>query len=354
MLKVTRRGIVVGSLAASAVHVLPRAGIAAQDSFSLSSFIPSGATLADYTQVFAEAISEAARLKVGRIFVPAGTFPVNGIKLLNGIVIEGAGRNATTISAIEGFTDSLVTLDSGPVLNAGLRNVSLSGGTTAKATNPGQWAMRLKSSAATTGKAHGGLWWSLFENVSANGFDKGIWFEGGGGDYLLPHQFVSLRDLVVYGNEASTGPGLRMSGQVNQFMFSQIHLDRFQTGTLEIVESPDGKASPKLHHFDVATMQGAEQAVTIAGGHNISFTNCWFEQNDAAILVRPKSFGISITGCRFANSGKKQGAVVFEKGASGSVFGNVFAGPYTKRSLNIADIAAVAASDNIFIWGAKE
>lgn len=348
----TRRGVVLLGVGTAVAGIHPVR--AQEENLSLKSFVPAGPAPADYTDIFAKALAEASRRNLGELFVPPGRYPLRKLVLPNGVVIKGAGKQATVLIALASEEDSLVSLASGPVQHAGLKSLSIVGGTMEKSINPGQWALRLIAQPAKTGKAHGGLWWSSFEDLRISNFEHGIWLDGGVDSYLLPHQYISFRDIGLYGWHRSPGPAVRMSGQVNQLVVSQVHMNGWRDIGLEIVKSSTGKTSPKLHHYDVVTIEQTGRAVIIDGAQNIQFTTCWFEQDASGILVRDGSVGIGVAGSRFANTGKKDAAVVFEDGATGNVTGNIFAGADTKQSIRVKTSENVEVTRNNVIWGARE
>jgi hypothetical protein len=349
---ITKRKLMLG-IGAGTLHGAYGRQVRAGGIVSFSDFVGTK-KLDDYTELFQEALDQVSRRKAGVLLVPPGIYPLNTIKLPTGVVIEGAGRSATILSARVSEENGFVTLEPGPILNSGLRRLTLRGGTPLAPTNKGQWGARLISSAKPTGKPHGGLWWSVFQEVSIESFDNGFWLESGGDNYLLPHQFGSMRDVVIYGNRESPGPGFRLTGQVNQFDYSQLHIDNFHKVGIELLQSSSGKTSPKLHHFDMTTVQSADVAVSVVGAHNVSLSNCWFEGNGRGVYVYKDSFGISVRDSRFANSGKTGPAIEFEDGATGVIAGNVFAGRDTIKTAAVPTDGRVLVENNTTIWGANE
>ncbi|WP_222183685.1 right-handed parallel beta-helix repeat-containing protein [Geminicoccus harenae] len=309
----------------------------------------------DDTESIQTAISKTHDGKKGIIYLPAGRYFIRNLTLKSGVSLQGAGRGATVLEAIPSDHPALITIDPGPVLHAGISRLSLRGGVDGEATNPEQWAVAFAATPESEGKAHGGLWWSKIEEVSVIDFDRGLNFSGGQSDYMLPHQFVTIRDVNILMGHLSPGPHLKLEGQVNQFLFQQVYLDaRERCGgcAVQLLQSASAITSPKLHHFDTVTIQNVSRAVEMKGAHNVTFTNCWFENVGEGLVVEDGSTGVTITGCRFANVGGLGAGLKFASGTVGRAVGNVFAGAQTNHGIHVADEAAVESEGNTAIWGA--
>jgi hypothetical protein len=325
--------------------------------FSIFDVEPNAGKSIDNTKAFDRAIELASREGIGTIWIPPGEYPIRSLRLRGGVILRGSGRGATVISALASSEPAIVTLDEGPVLYSGLSGLTLQGGSVEKATNPGQWGMQLKAAPAPQGRPHGGLWWSHFEDVGVNNFDRGIALEGGGKSYLLPHQFFSMRDMQVIMPMSAVGPNLLLSGQVNQGMFQQIHFDSLSTlvsSAIHLMRDSSGEVGPGLHHFDLCTVQSVPLGFLIDSAQNITISNTWFENDGAGVHVLKDSFAINILQNHFANAGQDAPAIRFDDGTSGSVRENLFAGPRTRGTVEIARSAKVQCDDGTIIWGAQK
>lgn len=319
----------------------------------------------DITKTLNRALQLAQERKIGEVVLPAGEYLVQSIALHSRVKLKGLGRGSTRLKAMPGNEGPFITLGNGPILHTAIEGMTLVGGTPAAATNPSQWAIDLEAKPVPGSKpANGGLWWSFIQDVQIIGFSKGIRLQGGAvpGNYQLPHQFLSFRDFVVFLSKDATGPALKLAGQVAQLSFDQCHFDHnggigditlIEIGKVGESQSANGP-EPTLVRFNVCTFQSVRQAVEIAGGQNISFASCWFEQLFAGIRVTDNSVGVTIEDCRFANAARNRPAIEFEGKSHGSISSNVFAGAQTKVSIRVAPECKVAQSNNIQTLGAGE
>lgn len=334
---------------------------------NITDIISSKQPMADYTEVFEAAILKQHRNRLGDLYVPAGVWPLRTLTLRDFVRLRGAGRNATILKALPSDAPGFITLATGPVRSSGLSNLSLDGGSPDKATNPNQWAISLISRAEQQAEIpNGGLWSSEFDGITIYNFSRGIELVGDRTrKYMLPHQFLSFRNIVSQLSKDLVGPILRVAGQVDQVMFQQClfdHWKRSLTKDFELQSSAlcvelgevGGENMPLAIHFDVCTFQSCRQAVEIAMAQNVLFTSCWFEELAKGIIVAKDGVGISILDCRFANAAAQGAAVQFSAGASGRIQGNVFAGKRTRQSIIVESGADVSVDANRLEWGAGE
>ena len=319
----------------------------------------------DITKTLDRALQVALERNIGEVLLPAGEYLVESIRMRSRVKLKGLGRGSTRLKATPGYEGSFITLSDGPIIHTALEGMTLVGGTPLAATNPSQWAIDfVAQSAGGSPKGNGGLWWSAIQDVQIIGFSKGVRMQGGAipGNYQLPHQFISLRDFVVFLSKDATGPALKLAGQVAQFVFEQCQFDHNGgVGDLTLVEiGRVGESStatgpePSLLRFVVCTFQNASQAVVMVESQNISFDSCWFEQLQGGIQVGKDSVGTAISDCRFANVGSARPAVEFLENAHGTISSNVFAGSRTRFSIRVAPESRVAMSNNIQTLGAGE
>jgi hypothetical protein len=323
--------------------------------FSLHDVEPRAGKSLDNTEAFAKAIEVVHQRRLGTLWIPPGEYPLRTLQLRDCVVLRGAGRESTILQALAGNDPGLVTIEQGPVRHTGLASLTLRGGTREKAKNEQQWALRVVARAAPFGYPHGGMWYSRFEDLSIEYFDRGISLEGGGNTYLLPHQFFSMRDMLVDLPRSASGPSLLMSGQVAQGLFQQCLFDSaglLNAPAIHLRLDEGGHLAPSLHHFDVCTIQTARLGVLIEQAQNITISNSWFENDHAGIQVAQGSYGINITGNRFANAGESAPAITFEQDTTGTIDGNVYAGDRTRETTHIASDAKVSRDGGTSIWGA--
>jgi hypothetical protein len=346
-----------------AMHVpsLVSRPVAAADSrspqmwLSLHDVEPRAGKSLDNTEAFARAIEAVHQRRLGTLWIPPGEYPLRSLQLRDCVAVRGAGRESTVLQALAGNDPGFVTIQRGPVRHTGLVGLTLRGGTREKAKNAQQWALYVVARAAPSGHPHGGMWYSGFEDLNIENFDRGISLEGGGNNYLLPHQFFSMRDIVVDLAKSASGPSLSMSGQVAQGLFQQCLFDGaslLDKPAIHLRPDNGGDVAPALHHFDVCTIQTARLGILIEQAQNIALSNCWFENVHASIRVAPGSYGISITGNRFANAGEAAPAITFEPDTSGTISGNVYAGDRTREPAHVASDAKVSGDGGTSIWGA--
>jgi hypothetical protein len=319
----------------------------------------------DITVALDRALQTAQDHQIGELVVPAGDYLVRSVRMRNGVKLKGLGRGSTRLNATPDNAGSFVVLSNGPVIQTAIEGMTLQGGTPTAATNPSQWAIDFEAKPVPGSvPAHGGFWWSFIQDVAVHGFSKGVRFQGGAvpGNYMLPHQFVSFRDLVVYLSQDAQGPALKIAGQVAQFAFDQCHFDHTngiadftlveigRVGNTSTATGPE----PSLLRFNVCTFQDARLAIAMVETQNVSFESCWFEQLQGGIQVGKNCVGVTISGCRFANAGSIEPAVSFLENAHGTVSTNVFAGSQTKSSIHVAPTSRVALSNNIQTLGAGQ
>jgi hypothetical protein len=334
-----------------------KAATAPASFFSLYDVEPHAGPSIDNTAAFANAIEIAHEQRLGTVWIPAGRYPLRTVQLRDAVVIRGAGRDATVLEALRGDEVALVTIAPGPVRYTGLVGLSLRGGQREKANNPRQWAIRLVASPAPVGYPHGGMWNSCFSDIEIMDFDRGIALEGGEEGYLLPHQFFSMRDMVVDLAGSAIGPHLEMTGQVAQGLFQQCLFDSARAvdgPAIHLGSRSTGQHAPCLHHFDICTVQSAQLGFLMEGAQNVTISNCWFENDRSGVKIGPHSYGINLTGNRFANAADAAPAIEYADDTTGTIQGNLFAGVRTRQQMRISMNARVSNDQGTSIWGAGQ
>jgi hypothetical protein len=296
-------------------------------------------------------IDVAAAQGGGVINLPSGRLPVLPFVLKSGVILRGTGKGATNLVCVGSGTDAAVSLGAGPIRYAGLQSLSI----TNDSRNCGI-GLKFVSQPSASGKAHGGLWWSAFSDLEILGFDCGLSLEGGGGNFLLPHQFVTFERIYIRGTGAASS--VQLKGQVNQVRFrdSMFELDRQASKSkfsmIDISEaSSRGDPAPKVITFDQCTFQQAAVALSASRVQGLQISSSWFENNGISVTVSD-TIGLSIEGCRFANAGDMGAAVQLLGRSQGSEKNNVYAGEKTQSSLKI-DGASRLSTDSVAVWGAK-
>ena len=360
---ISRRGLLYGLLSYTIPFPSAIAAVDRSRPLLLSDVAEGIKPSTDITQALDRALQTAKEHNIGEVVIPAGEYLVRSIVMRSRVKLKGLGRGSTRLRAVPGYTGSFIVLGEGPIIHAAIEGMTLVGGTPAVATNPSQWAIDLEAKAvARSTPPHGGLWWSFIQDVQIIGFSRGVRLQGGAipGNYMLPHQFLSFRDFVVFLSKDATGPALKLSGQIAQLAFEQCHFDHSGgIGDLTLIEIGrvgDSSAStgpePSLVRFNVCTFQNVRQAAAMVESQNISFDSCWFEQLSGGIKVGMNNVGIAIANCRFANAGSEQPAIEFMGNSHGTVSSNVFAGPRTRFSIRVASESRVALSNNLQTLGA--
>lgn len=354
-----------GLVAAAIAPLVAKSEIASSRPLALQDVAEGIKPGADITEPLEKALALAQLQNIGEVLLPAGEYLVKSIKMISKVKLKGLGRGSTRLKVVPESSGPLIVLGNGPIIYTAIEGVTLVGGTPSAAINPGQYAINLEAKPiAGSTPANGGLWWSYIQDVAIIGFSRGIRVQGGAvpGNYQLPHQFISVRDLVVFLSKDATGPALKLTGQVAQITFEQCHFDHNGgIGELTLVEigrvgeSKTAKGpEPSLLRFSVCTFQSARQGVVMAGSQNIAFESCWFEQLQGGILAGKNSVGTLISGCRFANAASVRPAIEFVDDAQGTVSSNVFAGSRTMASIRVSPAGRVAQSNNIQTLGASQ
>jgi len=363
--RTSRRGFVSGLLSSVACLSSAQAALDGSTPLLLNEVAEGIRPGTDITAALDRALQTAQDHQIGEVVVPAGDYLVRSVRMRNRVKLKGLGRGSTRLKATPGNAGSFVVLSNGPVIETAIEGMTLEGGTPMAATNPSQWAIDFEAKPVPGSvPAHGGFWWSFIQDVDVMGFSKGVRFQGGAvpGNYLLPHQFVSFRDFVIYLSQDAQGPALKLAGQVAQFAFDQCHFDHtngigdftlVEIGRVGTTSSATGP-EPSLLRFNVCTFQDARLAIAMVEAQNVSFESCWFEQLQGGIQVGKNCVGVTISGCRFANAGSVEPAISFLENAHGTVSTNVFAGSQTKSSVQTAPTSRVTQSNNIQTLGAGQ
>ena len=356
-----RRSFIGAAMAAFAAASVARASPGSM--LALDEAYPRLRSTIDITDPLQDAIMEAKRKGLGGVLIPSGEFKCRSLTLPSKVRLLGAGKGATRLRTIASDENAFITIEEGPIIRSGIEHITLVGGTPETATNPRQWALEITARPKEGEKiTHGGWWWSKLDTVDIVSFGHGINLAGDtSSKFLLPHQFLSFRDMAILLSQDAAGPAVRMTGEDNQFVFQQCVFDRSggmgpEGSTLVEIGDPGllslGGAGPILLLFQMCTFQHADQAVAIRGSQNITFDTCWFEQLNSSILATERALGIHIRSSRFANAAKLRPAIEFSASTAGSIQTNMFVGAETAVPYKIDEDADVDVLGNISTLGA--
>jgi hypothetical protein len=314
----------------------------------------------DITTFIEAAENAAISMKESDILFPGGKFSARRMVLKNGLRWVGKNRETTMMKPLAANWDGkgFVQMAPGPVVYAGISNMTFAGGAQSAtgAINPGQYAWELIAALPPAGSTqHGGLWNCTFERVKLTNWDRYIKLQGTiTTDYNLPHQYNTFRDIDIHGWTFKPGPALHFIGQVNQGLYNNVRINGVNLGFL-LEHAPDlAQVSPKVHQFNVLTVEDCAQVGIIRGAHLINFDTDWFEKTDHGIVVERDSFNITIQGSRFSNVGRLSAAIKFIGNATGTVEDNSFQGGQLTNARDYANPANVRDEGNTLEWGAMD
>ena len=180
----------------------------------------------DWTLATATAQAYLMGLSKGIIYYPAGKYPHRFISRVGGVSLEGEGARATAITSLPVTTTDdfgLVEIGAGPVSGSHIRGMSFYGSATtdhnAAPVNANQWGWYFKAK-WDVGYQHGGLWFSIHDDVQVVNFNKGLWSRGGYtiNNYQRPNQFLQFRNVFI--QVPNGGRAIYLTGQHGQVEFS--------------------------------------------------------------------------------------------------------------------------------------
>ena len=252
----------------------------------------------------------------GGINVNPGIYVVSTLTLKSNVSISGDNRQKTQFIAKSGTSESMLTLDSGPIVNLRMENLWLKG-----VENTDQHCMHFD--ATVDGTSTGGLWYGYFKDIVISNFDGHcIWLKGGATSNNLPHQFNRFDGVSAVTNGYAANRALLMTGQVAQSTFINCRFDGAGIGsgsTLNIEStrqytngsisggkslggSSDGNNAPTLNNFITCTSQSADKAFYIELGQGTYINACWFENLQHCIEAVATTDALYVSKCRFANA----------------------------------------------------
>ncbi|MCB9202273.1 MAG: hypothetical protein H6604_04395 [Flavobacteriales bacterium] len=250
------------------------------------------------------------------VYIPNGTYYVKKLTLKSGVKLIGESLEETIINSICDENPYLIDMADGVVRDIQIKNITFNVDTNdSNYNNSNKGCMHFEAKPSTT-SVSGGLWSSIFKNIRIIRF-KGhsIYFEGGGGgsNYLLPNQFITLENVTAERGKMLTqnespfieSNSLRITGTCFQFSFTNCNFDGGPY-IFNADQTPNRKVNginvhigPKRHQqnndevffpaditFNTCGFGGGEYAFFIDGSENITIMNSWFENFERAILIK--------------------------------------------------------------------
>jgi hypothetical protein len=180
----------------------------------------------DWTLATASAQAYLFARNKGVIQYPAGQYPHKYILRVPGVSLEGEGSYSTYFTAlpyVKAGTYGMVEIVAGAVSGSHMKGIHIMGsasvGHNNPPVNPLQWGCYFKAQWDVSYQ-HGGLWFSIHDDVRVSNFNKGLWSRGGYtiANYQRPIQFLQYRNFFV--QVPNGGEAIRMTGQHGQIEFS--------------------------------------------------------------------------------------------------------------------------------------
>lgn len=279
--------------------------------FEFAKFIPERTGLpSTWDWTLATVSAQAYLLSVGKGIVcyPAGQFPHKNIVRVPGVSLEGEGAYATFFTALPDTRPEpygYVEIAAGPVSGSHIRGICFMGSATtahnAPPVNPTQWGGYFKAQ-WDGGYQHGGLWFSIHDDVRVLNFNKGLWTRGGYtiNNYKRPIQFLQFRNCFIQVPDG--GRALYMTGQHGQIEFSGGSAegsDGLVAATaIEIGMDPD----PATMADNAAIGQGESTAdvagtgTSVQAPYNVNFSNSFSIQKSRKGIVAKNCRQVSVRG----------------------------------------------------------
>lgn len=279
--------------------------------YEFAKYIPSrvGAP-STWDWTLATAAGQAYLLSRGKgiLFYPAGVYPHQYIIRVGGVSLEGEGARATAITALPVSTAGdfgLVQIGAGPVSGSHIRGMSFYGSATtdhnAAPVNAGQWGCYFKAQ-WDAGYQHGGLWFSIHDDVQVVNFNKGLWSRGGYtiNNYQRPNQFLQFRNVFI--QVPNGGRAIYLTGQHGQIEFSGGSgegSDSMVADTcIEIGMDPNpatmaDNAAPGMGEN---TADVAGTGTSVQAPYNVNFSNSFSIQKSRKGIVAKNCRQISVRG----------------------------------------------------------
>lgn len=279
--------------------------------FEFAKYIPSRVGLpSNWDWTLATAAGQAYLLSRGRgvLSYPAGMYPHQYITRVVGVSLEGEGARATAITALPVTRPGdfgLVEIGPGPVSGSHIRGMSFYGSLTtehnAPPVNPNQWGCYFKAQ-WDAGYQHGGLWFSIHDDVQVFNFNKGVWSRAGytTNNYKRPNQFLQFRNFFI--QVPNGGEALRMTGQHGQIEFSGGSAEGSDGMVAALCMKLDWDPDPATMADNAAPGQG-ESTTHVAGvgsavqsPYNVNFSNSFSIQKSRKGIYARNCRQVSVRG----------------------------------------------------------
>jgi len=279
--------------------------------FEFAKYIPSrsGAPSTwDWTLATAAAQAYLSTRSKGIIFYPAGQYPHQYITRIAGVSLEGEGARATAITALpvtRSGAYGLVEIGPGAVSGSHIRGMSFYGSATtahnAAPVNSDQWGCYFKAQ-WDAGYQHGGLWFSIHDDVQVFNFNLGVWSRGGYtiNNYQRPNQFLQFRNVFI--QVPNGGRALYLTGQHGQVEFlggsAEGSDGMVASACIEIGmdPSPATMADNAAPGMGENTADVAGTGTSVQSPYNVNFSNSFSIQKSRKGIVAKNCRQISLRG----------------------------------------------------------
>lgn len=239
----------------------------------------------------------------GIVYFPKGTYLINTLVLKTNVTLQGNSKKSVTLKATtDSVNPAMFTIDSGPVQDSWVKNLTIYGAMTS-----GQKAFYIQAVGSGGVPDHGGWWESGLSNIDISNFDGHcIHLVGGSGGsyaYNLPIQFLLFDRVYAYNNV--NGCSIYAEGQVAQIECLACEFD----GTQEPPIATGGLQTASVYlnttgsvNFSRCVFQNREYGATLVNTKAITFNSCWFENLYNGIWAHT-SAKATVVSSHFANVG---------------------------------------------------
>ena len=161
----------------------------------------------------------AVATAAGRCLVlPDGDIYIGSpITLVNFTQLRGHSYRTTRLVHMAGVITPLFNLARDAVVQCRIGNFTVQGNE-----SPGElgFHFRAQYAAPPASAVHGGLWYTVFSDISVSGIGgKAFWFQSTGESVNLLHQFITFRGVQVIRPPTATSRAFSATGKIGQFYF---------------------------------------------------------------------------------------------------------------------------------------
>ena len=257
-----------------------------------------------------------------------GSYSADSITLRPGLRIVGLNEIQTIIQAKKTTTDLVALPPGGPVHNAEISSLTLSG-----VPGANQRAIYLNAQRSGPPAFHGGLWFSQFRNLKiVNFLGDNITIRGSQDEWWGPMQWLTWENVIVWRPNDTQHYALKITGETGQIRFVNCQFDSNSSAPpprngvgVFIGQEPGAKTWPVNVEFDLVTIQGWGKAAVISHADNIHFITPHFEGDDSLIdVIKGSRAVVAEAGLAWTNAcqgGKsKSGYCFYVDGSSNAAF----------------------------------